>query len=83
MNLKQLPFLPSVDIVRYAELLRLLWTCKRKGDQISLFRVPAEKKRRQQWLDALQLSENDANEHTRVCSRHFLHGNLQTFQPSI
>ena len=48
---------------------------KGKGDQISMFRVPAEKKRRQQWLDTLQLCENDVNEHTRVCSRHFLHGN--------
>ena len=48
---------------------------KGKGDQISMFHVPAEKKRRQQWLGVLQLSANDVNEHTRVCSRHFLHGN--------
>ena len=39
-----------------------------------LFRLPADNTRRQQWLDALNLTEDDVNEHTRVCSRHFLHG---------
>lgn len=47
---------------------------KGKGDKVSMFRLPADNTRRQQWLDALNLTEDDVNEHTRVCSRHFLHG---------
>ena len=47
---------------------------KGKCDKVSMFRLPADKKRRQQWLEALNLTEDDVNEHTRVCSRHFLHG---------
>ena len=48
---------------------------KGKDGKVSMFRLPADKKRRQQWLDALDLTEDDVNEYTRVCSRHFLHGN--------
>ena len=47
---------------------------KGKGDKVSMFRLPADRARRKQWLDALNLSEDDVNEHTRICSRHFLHG---------
>ena len=43
---------------------------KGKGDKVSMFRLPADNTRRQQWLDALNLTEDDVNEHTRVCSRH-------------
>jgi hypothetical protein len=41
---------------------------------VSMFRLPADKKRRQQWLDALDLTEDEVNEHTCICSRHFVHG---------
>ena len=39
-----------------------------------MFRLPRDKARRQQWLAALHLSEENVSEQTRVCSRHFLHG---------
>ena len=47
---------------------------KGKGDKVSMFRLLADKTRRQQWLDALNLTEDDVNELTHICSRHFLHG---------
>ena len=47
---------------------------KIKGDRVAMFRIPADKSRRQQWLDALNLTEDEVKDHTRVCSRHFLHG---------
>ena len=50
---------------------------KGKGDKASMYRFPADKIRRQQWLVALNLTE-DITEHTCVCSRHFLHGNSTT-----
>lgn len=51
---------------------------KRKGEKVSMFQVPSDKSRRQQWLVALNLTENDVNEQTLVCSRHFLHGDPST-----
>ena len=39
-----------------------------------MFRFPADETRRKQWLEALKLSEAEVGEHSRICSRHFLHG---------
>ena len=39
---------------------------------MSMFQLPSDKSRRQQWLVALSLTEDDVKEQTRVCSRHFL-----------
>lgn len=39
-----------------------------------MFRFPADPKRRQQWLEALGVAESDISDQSRVCSRHFLHG---------
>jgi hypothetical protein len=48
---------------------------KKKGEKnVSMYRFPAKEEKRQQWLSALNLSENDISEHSRVCSKHFLHG---------
>ena len=47
---------------------------KGKGDKVAMFRLPADKTRRQQWMTALNLTEEEVNDNTRVCSRHFLHG---------
>ena len=47
---------------------------KGKGVKVAMFRLPMDKTRRQQWMNALNLTEEKVNEHTRVCSRHFLHG---------
>ena len=51
---------------------------KRKGEKVSFHRFPAQQEKQQQWLVALGLQESDINEQTRVCSRHFLHGNTST-----
>ena len=32
-----------------------------------MFRIPADKSRRQQWLDALNLTEDEVKDHTHVC----------------
>ena len=39
-----------------------------------MFRLPSDKSRRQQWLVSLSLTKGDVKEQTRVCRRHFLHG---------
>ena len=40
-----------------------------------MYRFPSDKAKRQLWLVALNLTESDITDHTRICSRHFLHGN--------
>lgn len=47
---------------------------KKKNEQVSMFRFPADPQRRQQWLEALSLAESDLSDQSRVCSWHFLHG---------
>lgn len=47
---------------------------KKRGERISLFRFPKDEPKRQQWLAGLDLSEDMVSEDSRVCSRHFLHG---------
>ena len=48
---------------------------KKKGEKVSMFRFPADLKKRQQWMLSLDVTENDITEQSRVCSKHFLHGN--------
>ena len=48
----------------------------KRGPKASMFRFPDNNEKRQQWLSALHLTEDMINEHSRVCSRYFLHGNL-------
>ena len=47
-----------------------------------MYRFPSIKEKRQQWLVALNLSEEDISKHSRVCSKHFLHGSSST-TPSL
>ena len=48
---------------------------KGKGaSNVAMYRFPADKTKLQQWLKALQLPASHINEHSRICSRHFLHG---------
>ena len=55
---------------------------KKKGDNVSMYRFPAVKDKRQQWLVALNISEEDVSKHSRVCSKHFLHGSSSNI-PSV
>jgi len=55
---------------------------KKKGEKVSMFRIPAEPNRRKQWLEVLDINEADVHDHTRVCSRHFLHGDSSNL-PSL
>ena len=48
---------------------------KKQNEKVSMFRFPADPKKKQQWLLSLNLTENDITEQSRVCSKHFLHGN--------
>ena len=47
-----------------------------------MFRFPANKTKRQKWLEALNLTEAEIGEHSCICSRHFLHGDPSTI-PSL
>ena len=68
--------------IHHAKRMCMLWTNKGKYDEVSMFCLPADKKRRQKWLEALHLTENDVNEQIHVSSWHFLHGNPSS-PPSI
>ena len=55
---------------------------KKKAEKMSMFRIPAEPNRKKQWLEVLSISEDDIHNHTRVCSRHFVHGDSSNL-PSL
>ena len=39
-----------------------------------MYRLPADKTKKEQWISALELQEANITKDTRVCSRHFLNG---------
>ena len=47
-----------------------------------MHRFPRDKAKRAQWMEAVGLADSDILGHTRICSRHFLHGDT-TSPPSI
>ena len=47
-----------------------------------MLRFPADKVKRKQWLDSLNLSEEDITQNTRLCTRHFRDGDT-TQLPSV
>ena len=49
---------------------------------MSFHRFPADTTKRQQWIQALELSEDSITDSSRVCSRHFLYGNTSV-PPSV
>ena len=53
-----------------------------KGSSLSMHRFPAVESKRKEWLRALNISEEDIGEHTRICSKHFLYGDTSN-APSI
>ena len=55
--------------IKHAQLMCVVDMSKEK---VIEFCIPADKTRRQPWLDALNLKEDEV--HTRVCSQHFTHG---------
>ena len=46
----------------------------KKSPNVSMHRFPVQPARRAQWLKAVGLTECDVQEHSCICSRHFLHG---------
>ena len=60
--------------------------CKKtaKGEKVSFHRFPpkAEPVKRQQWLNALNLAEDEVQDHHRICSRHFPNGDASQL-PSL
>ena len=55
---------------------------KGKDSTRSMHRFPANKERRQEWLRALNMSSEDISDHTQVCSKHFLYGDISSI-PSL
>ena len=55
---------------------------KGKSKDVSMHRFPADALKREQWLKAVGLQETDIFEHTRICNRHFLNGDV-TQLPSL
>ena len=48
---------------------------KTTSSKVSMFRFPANLEKRRQWLEALDMTEDLITQNSRVCSKHFLHGN--------
>ena len=44
---------------------------------VSFHRIPKEAARREVWLEIFGLGESDIKPSTRVCSRHFLEGDVK------
>ena len=58
-------------------------TCNGKSEKnVSMHQFPADALKYQKWLVALKLSEDDITAYSRVCSKHFLHGD-STNVPSL
>ena len=53
-----------------------------KDNSISLHRFPSDPERRQLWMGALQLQEDEIKPDMRVCSRHFREGDAATNVPN-
>ncbi len=54
----------------------------KKDPNIKMHRFPADPVKKALWLNAVGLRESDLHDHTRICSRHFLHGNTSN-PPSL
>ena len=54
----------------------------KKDETVSFHQFLADTTKRQQWIQALELSEDDIADSSRVCSRHFLYGNTSVL-PSV
>ena len=72
------PFTEHQICAKHSQHMYCVWThTKGKGQKVSMHRFPAAGQiRRQQWLSALNLKEEDFNDNSRVCSRHFMYGDV-------
>ena len=55
---------------------------KKKGDSISMYRIPSCPTKRKEWIECLCLDEASLGDHHRVCSAHFPNGD-QSQKPSL
>ena len=55
---------------------------KKKGDSISMHRIPSCPIKRKEWIECLSLDKASLRDHHRVCSNQFPHGD-QTQKPSL
>ena len=54
-----------------------------KDPSVSMHRFPKEKTKKQRWLKALELRDDDVGSHHRVCSRHFPEGDAKSHDPQL
>ena len=54
-----------------------------KDPSVSMHRFPAEKTKKQRWLNALGLKDDDVGSYHRVCSRHFPEGDAKSHDPQL
>ena len=52
-----------------------------KGSKVSMFQFPSDKVKREQWLEALCLREDDITESSCICSRYFFSGDSSNLMP--
>ena len=55
---------------------------KGKGGSVSMHRFPADETKRQQWLRVVGLTDDDITVNSRICSQHFLFGDI-SIPPSV
>ena len=54
-----------------------------KDPRVSTHRFPKETMKKQRWLKALELKDDDIGSHHRVCSRHFPEGDAKSHDPQL
>lgn len=54
-----------------------------KDPSVSMHRFPMENTKKQRWLKALGLQDDEVGSHHRVCSRHFPEGDAKSHDPQL
>ena len=54
-----------------------------KGSGLSFYRFPADKERCDEWITAVKWKNWQPNEHTWLCSAHFVSGKKKVMIPSL
>ena len=54
-----------------------------KDPSVSMHRFPTERTKKQRWLKALKLTDDDVASHHRICSRHFPEGDAKSHDPQL
>ena len=61
----------------------LCGSTRAKDPNVSFHRFPSDKTKKQRWLKALGLNDDDIGSHHRLCSQHFPEGDAKSHDPQL